>query len=655
MKFVALISGGKDSIFNIHHCLSQGHELVAIGNLYPKEINTDEIDSFMFQTVGHDLIDNYRELLDVPLYREAISGSSSNTDLEYSITKDDEIEDLFNLLSKIITEHPQIEGVSCGAILSHYQRTRVENVCERLGLTSMTYLWQRNQLELMNEMCNNNLDARIIKVAAIGLNEKHLGKSISEVFPVLIRLNQLYDVHICGEGGEFETVVFDSPVFPNKKLKLITQEVINHSNDDVCYLRYDVELVDKTREKLTLIEPPPLLLEDFNSIFESIDFDKSETKYNGKVEDINSSELKFKIKPTITETSTKLYISNLVSQDTNINTTVAQQTTEIFDQLSQILKSKSISFDKIQNVNLLLSDINLFSSVNEIYQIKFNSFYLPPSRFCIETTLPNNYKIQLSCIVTLPSNNVITKQGIHIRSRSYWAPQNIGPYSQSIIDVTNNYKLGNLSGQIPLIPSTMELCEDSRQFVLSLQHLYRVKTLINVNKIAYVVCFVKDRSLVSMVNKIWNSYCLEIEISEWQSRLIICQIGNLPKNANIEWSGLSYETLIGMYDEDDEEGNVEAKVCDFSLLQEFEELTKVEIGKREGGITIHTLFTNSISKAQRLIDILQIDWHLQIFTSLEAITKLNLDNNSIELLPTLSNWSASGEEFEYGFVLKIEH
>ncbi len=34
MKVLALISGGKDSIYNIHKCIEQGHEIIALGNLY---------------------------------------------------------------------------------------------------------------------------------------------------------------------------------------------------------------------------------------------------------------------------------------------------------------------------------------------------------------------------------------------------------------------------------------------------------------------------------------------------------------------------------------------------------------------------------------------------------------------------------------------
>ena len=33
MKFVALLSGGKDSVFSIMECEALGHELIAVANL----------------------------------------------------------------------------------------------------------------------------------------------------------------------------------------------------------------------------------------------------------------------------------------------------------------------------------------------------------------------------------------------------------------------------------------------------------------------------------------------------------------------------------------------------------------------------------------------------------------------------------------------
>lgn len=50
-----------------------------------------------------------------------------------------------------------------------------------MGLTSLCYLWQRDQEELLGEMIAGYINAVLIKVAALGLTpEKHLGKTIEE-------------------------------------------------------------------------------------------------------------------------------------------------------------------------------------------------------------------------------------------------------------------------------------------------------------------------------------------------------------------------------------------------------------------------------------------------------------------------------------------
>lgn len=37
MKVVGLLSGGKDSVYNLLHCIVNGHELVALASLGPPE------------------------------------------------------------------------------------------------------------------------------------------------------------------------------------------------------------------------------------------------------------------------------------------------------------------------------------------------------------------------------------------------------------------------------------------------------------------------------------------------------------------------------------------------------------------------------------------------------------------------------------------
>lgn len=62
----------------------------------------DELDSFMYQTVGHMGIEMYAKALDLPLFREKTSGKTAQGDSKsYEPQKGDEVEDLYRLLSKI--------------------------------------------------------------------------------------------------------------------------------------------------------------------------------------------------------------------------------------------------------------------------------------------------------------------------------------------------------------------------------------------------------------------------------------------------------------------------------------------------------------------------------------------------------------------------
>lgn len=153
MKFIALVSGGKDSCFNILKCQQHGHELVALANLCPEASGPDDLDSYCFQTVGHQMLPLYPACMNVPLYRKMFSGTSVARDLQYVKADGDEVEAMHALLAYVRSKHPDVEGVSSGAIASDYQRFRVEHVCGRLGLVSLAYLWHQPQVELL-QVCD---------------------------------------------------------------------------------------------------------------------------------------------------------------------------------------------------------------------------------------------------------------------------------------------------------------------------------------------------------------------------------------------------------------------------------------------------------------------------------------------------------------------
>ena len=246
-RIVALISGGKDSTFSILKCVEMGHDVVALAHLFPPE-NKEEIDSYMYQTVGNKAVKEVAHAIGVPFFHGLITGCAVTKGLQYSKTESDEVENLYELLNLIKIE-TNCTAVCSGAIYSTYQKNRVENVCERLGLESIAPLWQRNQVELLQEMLDHKMNIRIIKVASIGLDESHVGCCAADLINHFKNINKQYGFNVCGEGGEYESLVTDCPLFSHQ-LFVENSEKVMHSYDDMAPVWY--EKITKIR----MIEKP---------------------------------------------------------------------------------------------------------------------------------------------------------------------------------------------------------------------------------------------------------------------------------------------------------------------------------------------------------------------------------------------------------------
>lgn len=67
------------------------------------------------------------QAMGLPLYRGVTRGQAMGRGLHYEPEEGDEVEDLFSLLRRV-KEEEGVEGVASGAVLSDYQRLRVEHV-----------------------------------------------------------------------------------------------------------------------------------------------------------------------------------------------------------------------------------------------------------------------------------------------------------------------------------------------------------------------------------------------------------------------------------------------------------------------------------------------------------------------------------------------
>ncbi|KAI5187058.1 diphthine-ammonia ligase [Nematocida homosporus] len=248
MRFIALLSGGKDSIYNLMLSKKDGHHLVAVVNLKTGE----EKDSYMYQYVGNNVVPGIAEALEVPLETIVTQGMSYNRAMPYVATKDDEVEDLFIGLSALKQKY-EFSGVAVGAIKSQYQYCRVADVCQRLGLVVLAYLWQREQKELLTEMVGAGLSSIVVKAGEeplVGL----VGQDISQVlvkyadfvagqidkYPSL----KPEDFNMCGEGGEYETLTLDCPLFKQKIVPTATRLSVD-SRGTTSFIIDEYKLVPK--------------------------------------------------------------------------------------------------------------------------------------------------------------------------------------------------------------------------------------------------------------------------------------------------------------------------------------------------------------------------------------------------------------------------
>ncbi|OJD35167.1 atp-binding endoribonuclease [Diplodia corticola] len=563
LKVIALISGGKDSLFSILHCLKNGHDLVALANLYPPHAvasaNDDEgedINSFMYQTVGHTVIPLYEQALKLPLYRQPILGHAVVTDKDYhhqsqlptpSVVPvdasvddvEDETESLLPLLRRVVAAHPEANAVCTGAILSTYQRTRVESVCARLGLVSLGYLWQYPALPpyadaaLLRDMAAVGQDARIIKVASGGMDDGFLWQNVADVRTIerLKRAAARFggEGAVLGEGGEFETLAVDGPscVWKGRIEVDVDEKAVIGEGGNALVRFKGAQLVQKTEtdhDGLDSLRVPDLFDLEFDELGRHLSLNGPERASDSKTLEQSLAATSLSDQSTAPpiqslDSYTSLHgstliISNLIAPSP---TTPTAQLTAITTRLLALLPLHFATPANITSTTLLLRSMSLFTALNPIYGVLFSRAANPPARVTVAcgSALPEGVDVALSCTVDLPVTDSLApsrRRGLHVQSRSYWAPANIGPYSQAVAVPTGGAETGaeivHLAGQIPLVPASMEMvtaadapwleeekrkCSSSAfavQAVLALQHLWRVGRVMGVRWWACGTAFV---------------------------------------------------------------------------------------------------------------------------------------------------------------------
>ena len=182
MKAITLLSGGKDSFLASLFALEQGMDLVLSVGVQPEEY------SEMFHFQNYKWSKNVADLLN----------------LKHIFVRE---ENFYSDIKKLVEETGSQALVS-GAIMSNFQKTRLEKLATDMNIISYTPLWNVDQERELLEVILSRIEAQIISVSADGLDKRYLGMVIdTNLLSNLLYLNKKNGINIAGEGGEYETFV----------------------------------------------------------------------------------------------------------------------------------------------------------------------------------------------------------------------------------------------------------------------------------------------------------------------------------------------------------------------------------------------------------------------------------------------------------------
>ena len=207
MKVGILWSGGKDSAYAAYLARQKREELSCLITLSPARS-----DSYMF---------HYPNIKWTALQAKAMR--LPQVMLETRGIKEEELADLKRGIESAKRDY-SIEAVYTGALASVYQKSRVERICDELGVEAVSPLWHIDQVEHLRNVVADGFKAIMTGVAALGLDEGWLGRPLDgSAVDDLAKLHKRFGVNPGLEGGEGETFVLDCPLF-EKRVEVLSSK-----------------------------------------------------------------------------------------------------------------------------------------------------------------------------------------------------------------------------------------------------------------------------------------------------------------------------------------------------------------------------------------------------------------------------------------------
>ena len=214
MKFVMSYSCGKDSTLALHSMIEQGHEPIALITMFNEDVNRS-----FFHGADYKMIQAYAEALRIPVLITSTKGETYHLAMEESLKK---------------AVSMGAEGACFGDIDIEGNRKWAEERAEKADLKAVFPLWHKDREENVYELIELGYKCVIKSINNTLLPKSLLGKSIDAC---VIDEMKKCGIDICGENGEYHTLVVDGPIF-HKALKYQEGELIDFGNYSIVDIQF---------------------------------------------------------------------------------------------------------------------------------------------------------------------------------------------------------------------------------------------------------------------------------------------------------------------------------------------------------------------------------------------------------------------------------
>ena len=198
MRVIVSWSGGKDSCLSLYKALNSGLKPVYLLN-----IATQAGEGFRVHGLDPRIILDQAKALELPIVQRAVSWEN--------------YEQVFKESVREIKDKLGVEGIVFGDIFLEEHREWAIKICKELGVKEFSPLYGGDEEKLMKEFMDAGFKAVIVCVKADSPIEKLLGRMLN---PETMKALKNAGVDLCGEYGEYHTLVLDGPIF-KKRIEII--------------------------------------------------------------------------------------------------------------------------------------------------------------------------------------------------------------------------------------------------------------------------------------------------------------------------------------------------------------------------------------------------------------------------------------------------